>query len=78
MLLLFHKETIENLSTLMREKKAMEKSISKTQKSLDDCDAKMQGLLIEKGSAQTSVERYEQEQKEHEALEQQWKTTILI
>lgn len=72
-----NKETIENLSTLMREKKAMEKSISKTQKSLDDCDAKMQGLLIEKGSAQTSVERYEQEQKEHEALEKQWKTSEL-
>ena len=72
-----NKETIENLSTLMREKKAMETSISKTQQSLDSCDSKMQTLLIEKGSVSTSIERYQQEQKEHEALEKQWKTSEL-
>ena len=72
-----NKDVIENLSTLMREKKAMESSIAKTQSKLDECDDKMQQLLIEKGSAQTSIERYVQEQKEHEALEQQWKTSEL-
>ena len=72
-----NKETIENLSTLMREKKAMESSISKTQKDLDLCDTKMQDLLIEKGSTLTSIERSEQEQKEHEALEKEWKTSEL-
>ena len=72
-----NKDVIENLSTLMREKKAMESSITKTQAKLDECEEKIQHLLIEKGSAQTSIERYVQEQKEHEALEQQWKTSEL-
>ena len=72
-----NKEVIENLSTLMREKKAMETAIYKTQEKLDKCSDDIQHLLIEKGSAQTSIERYQQEQKEHEALEQQWKTSEL-
>ena len=72
-----NKEIIENLSTLMREKTAMEKAIQKTQTSLDTCSEEMQDLLIEKGSTQTSIERYAQEQKEHEALEKQWKTSEL-
>ena len=72
-----NKEVIENMSTLMREKKAMETSIEKTQTKINACEDSMQTLLIEKGSAQTSIERYQQEQKEHEALESQWKTSEL-
>ena len=55
----------------------MEKAIQKAQTSLDTCSSQMQDLLIEKGSTQTSIERYVQEQKEHEALEAQWKTSEL-
>ena len=72
-----NRETIENISTLMREKKAMDTALQKNQKLLDSCSDKMQNLLIEKGSTQTSIERYQQEQKEHAALEKEWKTSEL-
>jgi exonuclease SbcC len=73
-----NKETIENLSTLMREKKAMQKSLINIKEQLERCNDKTQALLIEKGSANTSVERYEQEQKEFVALEKEWKTSELF
>jgi len=72
-----NKATIENLSTLMREKKAIEKSLVIVETRLNKCNEKTQELLIEKGSTQTSIERYEQEQKEFVALEKEWKTSEL-
>jgi DNA repair exonuclease SbcCD ATPase subunit/DNA repair exonuclease SbcCD nuclease subunit len=72
-----NRETIENLSTLMREKSAMEKVLLDLAQKCQVCNDITQGLLIEKGSALTSVERCEQEQKEFEALEKEWKTSEL-
>jgi DNA repair exonuclease SbcCD ATPase subunit/DNA repair exonuclease SbcCD nuclease subunit len=72
-----NRETIENLSTLMREKSAMEKVLLDLAQKCQACNDITQGLLIEKGSALTSVERCEQEQKEFEALEKEWKTSEL-
>ena len=73
-----NKETIENLSTLMREKSAMEKVLSNVESQCEICNEKVQNLLIEKGSLKTSIERYEQEQKEFVALEKEWKTSELF
>ena len=72
-----NKETIENLSTLMREKSAMEKVLTHLDLQCKLCNDKVQKLLIEKGSTQTSLERYKQEQKEFAALEKEWKTSEL-
>ena len=72
-----NKETIENLSTLMREKSAMEKLLTQLDAQCKLCNEKVKTLLIEKGSTNTSVERYKQEQKEYAALEAEWRTSEL-
>jgi len=72
-----NKETIENLSTLMREKTAMVKILSTLDEQCRICNKKIQNLLIEKGSTCTSIEKYQQEQREHTALLKEWKTSEL-
>ena len=67
-----NKETIENLGTLLNEKKSLQKMIQKKTKELESCNSKLQHLYIEQGSENTTLRTLEANQLELEKMEAQW------
>ncbi len=67
-----NKETIENLESLIGERKALETMIKNKQKELNDCKEKLQHLYIEQGSVNTTLNTLQESSKELEKLEKQW------
>ena len=67
-----NKHIIENLETLMREKRGIAKKLEQYQEKMDSCNEKVQACLIEQGSAQQMIERLQEEQEEYNKLERQW------
>jgi DNA repair exonuclease SbcCD ATPase subunit/DNA repair exonuclease SbcCD nuclease subunit len=67
-----NREVIENLGTLIREKKSIEKLIkSKTQQS-QNCQDALQELYIEQGATKQTIENLLDSKKEVEDIEKEW------
>ena len=67
-----NKHIIENLETLMREKRGIAIKLEQYKQKIDSCNEKVQACLIEQGSAQQMIERLQEEQAEYDKLEKQW------
>ena len=67
-----NKEVIENLETLHREKKGLESSIKKKKILYDECNQKVQNLLVEEGATKQNLKILLEDKKELEELESQW------
>lgn len=67
-----NKHIIENLETLVREQKGVQRKLEQYQEKINNCNDKVQQSLIQQGSTQQMIERLQEEQGEYDNLEKQW------
>jgi len=67
-----NREAIENLETLGREKKAIDKKLSELRKSFSSCNDHLQECLIEQGSTTQILKNLEREVAEYKDYENKW------
>ena len=67
-----NREAIENLETLGREKKAIEKKLSELESDYSKCNNKLQEHLIEQGSANQILKQLQKEKEDYADLEKEW------
>ena len=67
-----NREAIENLETLGREKKGIEKTLSELRTVLSKCNKRLQEYLIEQGSATQILKNLQKEVDEYKNYEQKW------
>jgi len=67
-----NREAIENLSTLLSEKTALESTIENKDKSFKKCQERITAILVEQGSTMATLNSLKESRKELEDVEREW------